>query len=88
MLSRLKRYRPTQQVELSEAEILRMLRRGQDPSCGLNRFEVARIIRRGIERLAQRPEMLRVLARAVACQRELLDAQRGRQSTNASAELY
>jgi ATP sulfurylase len=95
--ARIKRYKPTQLVELSDREIVRMLRRGQDPARGLNRFEVAEILRRALEKIAQRPEMLRALARAVAARRESIDAQRAVrdglprkdfESANAAAELY
>jgi hypothetical protein len=74
-----------------------MLRYGWDPARGLNPFQVATILKRALEKLAARPEMLRVLARAVAADRELAHAQRvGRDlapdcesfSTPASAELY
>lgn len=49
-----------------------MLRRGQDPARGLDKFKVASILNRALEKLAVRPAMLHTLARAVAAARQEL----------------
>ena len=94
---RYRRYRPTELAELSDAEIYRMIRSGYDPARGLDKNRVATILKHAIEKLAARPQMLRVLARAVAAERELARARRALQaplldtdtgSSPASDQLY
>jgi len=96
-MPRARRYRPTELAELSDVEIARMLRRGVNPECGLNKSQVATILKRGLARLAARPGMLHLLARAVAARRELDGAARAARgfapgcaanSMTASTQLY